>query len=483
MRFERSGALPGDVEAVVIGVPSDRLDAVGAPASLLEAQGFEGRPDQTATVVREDGTTQVYVGVGPSAQLDVLALRRAAAVAARACGRRRSAAYTLLDLVPSEDQAAATEAIVEGILLAGYRFSRYRSEPPPPSLERVVLAGAPSVADDDGEAAIERARRVAEAVALARDLVNTPGGELTPALFAEAAVEVAERENLRVTVLGPDEIAEAGLGGLLGVNRGSLNPPRFVELSYEPDDPEGSLALVGKGITFDSGGLSIKTAEGMMTMKDDMGGAAAVLGAFSALAAVRPRCRVSGYLPLTDNMSGGDATRPGDVLKIRNGKTVEVLNTDAEGRLILADALSLASEARPDAIVDLATLTGAVEVALGNRIAGLLGNDQHWIDEVRSAAERVGERVWQLPMPDDYRPRLDSDVADLRNISKTKDAGTITAALFLREFVGEGIPWAHLDIAGVAWWGDADEAEMSRGGTGWGVRTLLELARTFRAGR
>jgi leucyl aminopeptidase len=480
--FEHRRTVPAGVDAVVVGVPSDRLESAGVPVEALTGQGFEGKVDQVATIVRDDGTTQVFVGVGPSAEVDVLGVRRAAAIGARACARRRSAALTLPELLPTEDRVAAIEAIVEGSLLAGYRFGRYKSDPSPVALERLVLVDGTSVDGDDREAAVQRGRRVADAVALARDLVNTPGGELTPALFAEAAVEVAERENLQVTVLGPGEIAEAGLGGLLGVNRGSTNPPRFVELTYEPDDPQGSLALVGKGITFDSGGLSIKTAEGMMTMKDDMGGAAAVLGAFSALAAVGPRCRVSGYLPLTDNMSGGDATRPGDVLKIRNGKTVEVLNTDAEGRLILADALSLASEARPDAIVDLATLTGAVEVALGNRIAGLMGNDQHWIDEVRAAAERVGERVWPLPMPDEYRPRLDSEVADLRNISKTKDAGTITAALFLREFVGAGIPWAHLDIAGVAWWGDAAEADVSPGGTGWGVRTLLELARTFRSG-
>ncbi len=207
-------------------------------------------------------------------------------------------------------------------------------------------------------------------------------------------------------MLGPSEIAEAGLGGLLGVNRGSANPPRFVEITYEPEAPKGALALVGKGITFDSGGLSIKSGEGMMTMKNDMGGAAAVLGAFSAMAAVGPRSRVSGYLPLTDNMINGDATRPGDVLKIRNGKTVEVLNTDAEGRLVLADALSLASEAKPDAIVDLATLTGAVEVALGDRIAGLMGNDDDWVGIVADAARRGGERVWHLPLPADYRLAL-----------------------------------------------------------------------------
>jgi leucyl aminopeptidase len=280
-------------------------------------------------------------------------------------------------------------------------------------------------------------------------------------------------------VLGPEEIAERGLGGLLGVNRGSLQEPRFVELAYEPANPRGTLALVGKGITFDSGGLSLKTGEGMMNMKNDMGGAAAVLGFFSAVRAVAPRCRVLGFVPMTDNMTGGDATRPGDVLTMRNGTTVEVLNTDAEGRLILGDALALASEAEPDAIVDLATLTGAVEVALGNRIAGLMGNDDGWIDQVEGAAGRAGERLWSLPLPDDYRPLLDSEVADLRNISKSKGAGTITAGLFLKEFVGDDIAWAHLDIAGTGWWTEGDDGELVKGGTGFGVRLLLELARGF----
>ena len=220
-----------------------------------------------------------------------------------------------------------------------------------------------------------------------------------------------------------------------------------------------------------------------MTMKMDMGGAAAVLGAFSAIRAVAPKCRVIGFLPITDNMTGGDATRPGDVLTMRNGKTVEVLNTDAEGRLILADALCLASEAEPDAIVDLATLTGAVEIALGSRIAGLLGNDDGWAEQVAGAATTAGERLWALPMPADYRPRLESDVADLRNIPKGKGGGTITAALFLAEFVADDIPWAHLDIAGTAWWGEGDDGEWTSGATGYGVRTLLELARTFRPPR
>src|SRR5690606_9048808 len=230
-----------------------------------------------------------------------------------------------------------------------------------------------------------------------------------------------------------------------------------IRLRYEPSGrARGTVALVGKGITFDTGGYSIKTADGMTSMKDDMGGAAAILGALSVTDVVRPKVRIEAIIPATDNMISGDAMRPGDVVTIRNGKTVEVLNTDAEGRLILADALSLATEAQPSAILDVATLTGACMVALGNRIAGLMGNHQGWIDQVKAAADRVAEPVWQLPVPSEYRRQLDSDVADLRNIGAGRYGGPLVAALFLQEFVGAGIPWAHLDIAGPAWSDSAD---------------------------
>jgi leucyl aminopeptidase len=239
------------------------------------------------------------------------------------------------------------------------------------------------------------------------------------------------------------------------------------------------VALVGKGITFDSGGLSLKTTEGMVGMKGDMAGAAAVLATFSALDAVQPPVRVVGYLPLTDNMPGGDATRVGDVLRIRNGKTVEVLNTDAEGRLVLADGLSLASEDGPDAVVDLATLTGACMVALGTKLAGLMGNDEGWIAQVRAAADAAGEGVWPLPLPADMRRQIDSDVADIKNVAGARWGGALIAGLFLQEFVGDGIPWAHLDIAGPAE-ATEDDAEARKGGTGFGVRTLLRLLSDFR---
>jgi leucyl aminopeptidase len=485
--IEYARELPDGLEMVAVPVTAETgrdLAEAGLPAAALAAQGFTGAAGQVAILPVEGGPTLMVVGVGPVDEVDPDGLRRAAGLAVRAGRRVASVGLRLLDVVPADASPArradAARAVAEGARLGAYAYREMRSDPDEEPLTSVVVAGRGGARV---AAAVEQGVAVAEAQCLARDLVNTPGGHLTPAALAEVAVEIAEREDLKVTVLGPAEIAEAGLGGLLGVNRGSEQEPRFVELCYEPETPRGTLAFVGKGITFDSGGLSLKTGEGMMTMKMDMGGAAAVLGAFSALRVVSPRCRVVGYLPVTDNMTGGDATRPGDVLAMRNGTTVEVLNTDAEGRLILADALCLASEAQPDAIVDLATLTGAVEIALGTRIAGLLANDDGWQRQVGDAASAAGERVWALPMPADYRPRLDSDVADLRNIPKGKGAGTITAALFLAEFVADDIPWAHLDIAGTAWWGDADDGQWTTGATGFGVRTLLELARTFRPPR
>jgi leucyl aminopeptidase len=252
-----------------------------------------------------------------------------------------------------------------------------------------------------------------------------------------------------------------------------------VRVSYIPERASaGTVALVGKGITFDSGGLSIKTAEGMKTMKDDMGGGAAVLAAVSALPSLGAGVTVHVYVPLTDNMTGGDATRPGDVLTIRGGTTVEVLNTDAEGRLVLADALVLASEGGPDAVIDVATLTGAAMVALGKGIAGLMGQGDDWLAQVTAASERTGERVWHLPLPDDLRPQLDSKIADLRNIGAGAHGGALLAGLFLREFVGDDLPWAHVDIAGPAWSDDTRD-EISAGGTGFGVHLLIDLLEHF----
>ena len=475
--------IPATADGVVLFVAADGLSpsaepSIGLDPTLLAAQGFTGGVDQSAFVTDDRGRPMLVVGLGDADSVDPDRLRRAAARAVRGAARMKRVAIDArgaLGLESHTERVGAARAIAEGVTLGAYAFDAHRSKPPRPTMTTVTIVGAHAAKLAE---AVEQGTVIGAAQNWARDLVNRPGGELLPATLANEARRMAKREGLTIEVMGPAQIRRLGLGGLLGVNRGSTHEPRFVKLTYAPTRPKGTIALVGKGITFDSGGLSIKTGEGMMTMKMDMGGAAAVLGCFAALGAIRPACRVVGYIPITDNMSDGDATRPGDVLTIRNGTTVEVLNTDAEGRLILADALSLATEAKPDAIVDLATLTGAVEIALGGRIAAVMANDDGWRDEIEAAAARAGERLWPLPLPADYRPFLDSDVADLRNISKSRGGGTITAGLFLQEFVGEGIPWAHIDIAATAW-SDADDAEISRGGTGYGVRTLVELVRTF----
>lgn len=483
IKFTATRSVPAGAEAVVVAVASDdasdrALKSRGLPVVALRAQGFTGAADQIVHTVGRGGRPLIVLGVGPSAQIDSARWRRIGAQAVRSGSRVRRLAVDVLDLVDatSTTRVDAVRAIAEGMVLGSYRFTEYRSDPAKVTLAAATLAGASGA---EPSAAFAEGVRIGQAQNLARDLVNRPGGDLTPAALAEEARVIAARERLKIEVLDLARIERLGLGGLLGVNRGSTHEPRFVKLTYAPRAPKGTLALVGKGITFDSGGLSIKTGEGMMTMKMDMAGAAAVLGCFSAIRAVAPRCRVIGYLPMTDNMSDGDATRPGDVLTIRNGTTVEVLNTDAEGRLILADALSLAVEDEVDAIVDLATLTGAVEIALGGRIAAVMANDDEWRDSVQTAAATAGERMWPLPLPADYRPFLDSDVADLRNISRSRGGGTITAGIFLQQFVGD-TPWAHLDIAATAW-SDSEDAETPKGGTGYGVRTLLELARTFTA--
>ena len=310
--------------------------------------------------------------------------------------------------------------------------------------------------------------------------MNEPPSSLTPEKFAATFVErFAGVAGVTVEVWDEDRIATERLGGLLGVARGSTQPPRLVRVQYQPADPieiDGRvphLALVGKGITFDSGGLSLKTATGMETMKTDMGGAAAVLSAVDAAAALGARIRITAFTPLTENMPSGSAIKPGDVLTTRNGKTIEVLNTDAEGRLVLADGLTLAAEEGPDAIVDLATLTGAQVVALGKEIAGLLGNDDGLMAELRAAGDRAGEPLWPLPLPDDYRSHIESEIADMRNVGRPGQAGSIAAAMLLREFVAD-VPWAHLDIAGPAR-SDENSRYLSKGGTGFGVRTLVEL--------
>ena len=467
-------------DAPVLGVPVFAgLDLpAGAGAQLdrdwLAERHFEAKAGETLVLPADDGSTVVALGMGERAEVTAETLRRAAAGLVRAAWHDEAAATTLLAAAPAElDPAAAAQAVAEGAFLAGYRFTRYKGDPKPCQLVSFTVVGR-------GEAArrgVDRGARIAAAVAMARDLVNEPAGAMTPSRLAEVAAEAAGSGGLELTLWDEVDVARERLGGLAGVAQGSDQPPRLIRLSYRPADARGHVALVGKGITFDSGGLSIKTADGMETMKTDMSGAAAVLATMAALPDLAPDVAVTAIVPATENMPGGRAVKPGDVLEIRNGKTVEVLNTDAEGRLVLADGLSLAVEAEVDAIVDLATLTGACMVALGKKVAGLMGNHDAWLDQVRAAADRAGEAVWPLPLPEEYRSSIDSDVADVKNIGSDRYGGALTAGLFLKEFVGD-VPWAHLDIAGPARSGE-DEDYRRKGGTGFGVRTLVELLTTF----
>lgn len=438
----------------------------GGLREFLEELGFSGDRGETATVPTPGRAfrTAMVVGLGPREDVGVQTLRQAAAVVARKAKKSQRLATTLALAGPDGASALATAAVAEGAILGAYEFLAYKTQATPSELADVAVASA----DPSG---LEPAVALARAVCFARDLVNEPAGGKPPAEIARRVSDRAAQAGVACEVWGQGRIEAEKLGGLLGVAQGSDHEPRLVRLEYVPEgEPAGTVALVGKGITFDSGGLSIKTAEGMENMKTDMSGAAAVAATMTVLPALGCPARVVAYALFTENMSGGKAMKPGDVLRFRNGKTAEVLNTDAEGRLILADGLSLACESNPDAVIDVATLTGACQVALGLRIAGLFSTDDGLAGALEAAAEASGERVWRLPLPPDYKEMIESDVADVKNTGG-RMGGAITAALFLKEFVTEGTPWAHLDIAGPAR-SDAETYEISKGGTGMGVRTL-----------
>jgi leucyl aminopeptidase len=463
-----------------LGPGADAVDAAfgGGLSAFMEEASFEGKPGQTLAAPTNGGLgakAAVLVGLGSRDKLTVDKIRNAAAAIARRSKKVKSVATTLLDAAPDDlDRATVAQAISEGFALGSYQYLTYKSDATPSKLDRVVVIGGGGAKVKD---ALERGRVVSDAVIWARDAVNTPAKEKSPAVFAKSAQTLLRGKGVKVEVLEGAALKREKLGGVVGVGQGSVNPPRMVKMTYAPVGARGLVALVGKGVVFDSGGLSLKSGSGMETMKTDMGGAAAVIGAMSALKDLGVKTKVIAFTPMVENMPSGTAIRPGDVLKIRNGKTVEVLNTDAEGRLILADGLSLAVEEKPDAIIDLATLTGACVVALGEKIAGLMASDDGWGEQVRDAADRAGEAVWPLPLPDEYNKLIESEIADLKNIGSGGYGGALTAGLFLEAFVGD-VPWVHLDIAGPAR-ASADDGVYVRGGTGFGVRTLVELLSTF----
>jgi leucyl aminopeptidase len=449
--LELSGTA-GEIDAALDGLLSEYLRSASFKAKV-------GDVTCVPTLGRLPSREIAAVGLGKN--VDSAAVRRAAGAAARQLYERPTLASTLHSSAGDGGPAAAAE----GYLLGSYRFVTYKSDPRPSKIQRILfLEGAPSDA-------LERGQAIAEATALARDLTNEPASTLTPDALARRAKDVADVGGLECIVMDEKELADKGFGGLLGVSKGSRQPPRLIRLHYSPQNARGHVILVGKGVTYDSGGLSIKDARSMETMKTDMAGAAAVLGTMSALSRLGPSLEVTGIIPTTENMPGGDATRPGDVLTHYGGRTTEVNNTDAEGRLILGDALAYASESNPDAIVDLATLTGGIMIALGNKSTGVFSNNDALVAEMQSAADAAGERIWRMPIYDDYYKELDSEVADMKN-SGSRYGSSIIATLFLKKFVGEGIPWAHLDIAGTAR-SDSNYDEISKGGTGVGVRTLL----------
>ena len=432
--------------------------ALGRAQDSLLRQGFKGELGQIAEV----GDGLIAVGLGSEASLD--SLRSATGVLARQLGRLDRIG-TSLHLVPI---TGATEAVVEGFGLGGYRFDNYQARQ---QIDHVIeLHGAKA-------SEVERALIGVEAESYVRDLINTPAGDKAPQALAGSIADRARSVGIAAEIWDRDRMVQEQMSGTLAVSAGSDRPPRFVRLSYRPAGATKNLALVGKGIVFDSGGLSLKTAEGMETMKTDMSGAAACAGAMWAIAKRRLRINVEGYLPITDNMPGGFAQKPGDVIRYRNGRTIEVLNTDAEGRLVLADGLILASESNADLIVDIATLTGAQRIALGDRLGAAIGNDlavdSGDVDLAIAAGAAAGERFWPMPLVHDYKHLIESQVADAKNIGG-RYGGVTTASLILEPFAGAH-RWVHLDIAGPA---RAEKAHgwYTAGGTGFGTRTLLALA-------
>jgi leucyl aminopeptidase len=475
---------PLTVGSVSVDVDLDR--------GLGERRGFTGKAGRTLVALGSgEAPSVVYVGCGAAETSNLDTVRRAAAAFVRAAGRSGTAVFVLppglTGTTGTDADQRAAQAVAEGAVLASYRFVGHKSEDDGGRIARLVVMGS---GIDPGAAAegIARGSRIARAVSLARDLVNEPPSSMTPRRLAAVADEqLGAQPQVTLEVWDEQRIADERLGGLLGVARGSAEPPRLLRATYEPANPvevDGRVphvVLVGKGITFDSGGLSLKTPGGMETMKTDMSGAAAVVAAVSACADLGIRVRVTAVAPVTENMPGGRAIKPGDVLTIRNGNTIEVLNTDAEGRLVLADGLSLAAELQPDAIIDLATLTGACVVALGTSVAGLFGTDDDLNQRVEAASARAGEPTWPLPMPEAYKKHIESDIADMKNIGKAGQAGAIAAALLLARFVDD-VPWVHLDIAGPAR-SDEEDGVNTKGGTGFGVRTLLELLDSYDDGR
>jgi leucyl aminopeptidase len=445
------------------------LTALGVKGTAGEVTKIPGAGAVKAPVL-------VLVGLGEG-EVDAESVRRGAGAAVRALAGTATAAIAL-----PADSADLVAAIAEGALLGGYTFDRYLTgDNPKPVSEVVILTDR--ARDKAARTAVDRAGTVIGAVNTARGWVNTPPGDLTPAVFADEIAGRAKGTSVQVSVLDEQQLQKQGYWGVMGVGRGSASPPRLVTLTYRPRRAKAHLCLVGKGITFDSGGLSIKPSASMATMKCDMAGAAAVAAATFAIAELGLPIQVTTYAGLAENMPSGTATRPGDVLTMYGGKTVEVLNTDAEGRLVLADAIATASRQQPDLLIDVATLTGACVVALGTRTSGIMANDEALQRSVHAAAQTVGEEMWPLPIPEEMREKVHgSKIADIAQHNPERWGGALYAAAFLREFVADGIAWAHVDIAGTAFNDGPPWGHTPKGATGAAVRTLVQVATERAAG-
>ncbi len=471
-------AVPTDATVVGCCVASDGSvdERLGVDRSQLLLNGFTGAVGTSMLVTSMDGVARVAVGTGPE-ELSVSEARDAGASFGRAAGKHVDLAV-VVPTAPAIGVAALAQAVVEGILLSRYTFDALRSEPTGTPVRSIaIVVDAADIAE--AHAGAERGRAFAAATKLSRDLANSPHSHLTASMLAALAVQIGPSRGLAVEVFGEDELRDLGCGGILGVNAGSVEPPRMIKMTYRPDgEPSGRLGIVGKTLMYDSGGLSLKPGDEVHAqMKNDMTGGASTFAAMCVLGAVGCRAEVTAWLMCTDNMPSGTAMALGDVLTIRGGTTVEVINTDAEGRLIMADALVLAVEEGVDAIIDIATLTGAAMRALGTSLGVVMGNVPALVDQVEVAGESTGERVWELPLEQAYRKDIDSPIADLRNLGTTPNAGAIHAGLFLAEFV-DAVPWAHIDIAGVAQT-PADRLWHTTGCSGFGARLLVQLAVDF----
>ncbi|MFG3049697.1 leucyl aminopeptidase [Kitasatospora sp. NPDC048239] len=481
-------------DALVIGVAKGAKGIVLAPGAEAVSEAFEGKLAEVLTTLGATGAEGeavkvpspaglkaalvLAVGLGEAAEdgYDLETLRRAAGVAARALAGSKKVALAL----PAED-AEETEAIALGALLGAYSFGTYKNGGGKEPVGELVLLAARK-GSKDAKAAVERAAVVGEEMNRARDLVNTAPNDLNPKSFAAIAQAAGKEHGLKVEVLDEKALLKGGFGGLLGVGNGSANPPRLVKVAYTHPKAKATLAFVGKGITYDSGGISLKPAGHNETMKCDMAGAAAVFAAVVSAKRLGLAVNVTAWLALAENMPSGSATRPGDVLRMYGGKTVEVLNTDAEGRLVLADAIVRAGEENPDVIVDVATLTGAMLLALGSRTFGVMANNDELRETLHTLAGEAGEQSWPMPLPAELRKGMtETTIADLANMGERMGGGLV-AGLFLKEFVAEGIDWAHLDIAGPAFHEGAPFGYTPKGGTASAVRTLVRFAERTAAG-